>query len=65
MDTLEKAELTASVRHIAIFLKSGIPIYNSEYLDIAGIKKKKKKKEKKKITGNCTQTQRYTNYIYV
>ena len=45
MDTLEKAELTASVRHIAIFLKSGIPIYNSEDLDIAGRKKEKEGEE--------------------
>ena len=30
MDTLGKTELTASIRHIAIFLKLGIPIYNSE-----------------------------------
>ena len=29
MDTLEKAELTTSIRRITIFLKSGIPIYNS------------------------------------
>ena len=28
MDTFENAELTASIRHIARFLKSGIPIYN-------------------------------------
>ena len=33
MDTLEKAKLTASIRHIARFLKSGIPIYNSEVPD--------------------------------
>ena len=30
MDTSEKAELTASIRHITIFLKLGIPIYNSD-----------------------------------
>ena len=29
MDTLEEAELIASIRHIAKFLKSGISIYNS------------------------------------
>ena len=33
MDILEKAKLTASVRHIAIFLKSELPIYNSEVPD--------------------------------
>ena len=38
MDTLEKAELTVSIRHIAIFSKSGMPIYNSEVPDTAGRK---------------------------
>ena len=38
MDTLEKAELTASIRHIERFLKSRIPIYNSEAPDTAGRK---------------------------
>ena len=36
MDNLEKAELTTSIHHIARFLKSGIPICNSEAPDIAG-----------------------------
>ena len=30
MDTLEKSEFTASIRHKTRFLKSKIPIYNSE-----------------------------------
>ena len=30
MDTLEQAELSGSIRHIARFLKSGIPIYNAK-----------------------------------
>ena len=30
MDTLEKVELTASINHIAKFLKLEIPIWNSE-----------------------------------
>ena len=38
IDTWEKAELTASIRQIARFLKSGIPIYNSEVPDTAGRK---------------------------
>ena len=38
MDTLGKAELTASIRHIAIFLKSEILIYNSQVPDAAGRK---------------------------
>ena len=47
MDTLENAKLTASVRLIARFFKSGIPIYNSKVPDTAGRKNKKMK------TGNC------------
>ena len=31
MDTLEKAELTASIRDIGRFLKSGIPIWGVAY----------------------------------
>ena len=38
MDILEKAELAASIRHIARLLKSVIPIYISEVLDTAGRK---------------------------
>ena len=66
MNTLEKTELTASVHHIAIFLKSGIPIYNTENPDTPG--RKTVKKEKKKNTGNCkaflrfTQTQKSSNF---
>ena len=51
MDTLKKAELTASIRHIAIFLKSWLPIYNSEVPDT--FMQKNEKKEKRKNTGNC------------
>ena len=43
MDSLEKAELTTSIRHIAKFLKSGISIYNSEVPDMTGRKIEKKK----------------------
>ena len=42
MDTLEKAELNASIRHIARFLKSGIPIYKSEVTDTAGRKTRRR-----------------------
>ena len=49
MDTMEKAALDASICHIARFLKSGIPIYNSKVPDRAG----RKNKRKKKNTGNC------------
>ena len=38
MDTFEKAELTASIRHIARFLNSGKPIYNFEVPDTDGRK---------------------------
>ena len=43
MDTLEKAELTASIRHIARFVKSGIPIYNSEVPDTADRKTRRRR----------------------
>ena len=43
MDTLEKAGLTASIRHIAILLKSEIPIYNSEVPDTAGRKTRRRR----------------------
>ena len=37
-NTVEKAELAASIGDIARFLKSGTPIYNSEVSDTAGRK---------------------------
>ena len=46
MNTLEKAELTTSTRHITILLKSGIPMNNSEVPDSAD-KKNEKKNDKK------------------
>ena len=42
MDILQKAELTASIHHIARFFKSGIPIYSSEDPDTAGRKLKRR-----------------------
>ena len=39
--TLEKAELTASIRCVAKFSKQGIPIYNSEVQDTAVEKQEK------------------------
>ena len=50
MNTFEKAELTASTRSIERFSKSGITIYNSEVLDMAGNKNKEKKN-----TNNCKE----------
>ena len=46
MDTLEKAELIASVCHVARFLKSGVPIYNSEVLDTAGRKTRRRSEDR-------------------
>ena len=43
MDTLEKAELTASIRCIGRFIKSGRPTYNSEVPDTAGKKTKRRR----------------------
>ena len=43
MDILEKAELTASIHHIARFLKSVIPIYNSKVSNTAGRKARRRR----------------------
>ena len=40
---MEKAELTASICHIVRFLKSGIPIYNSEVPDMADRKPRRRR----------------------
>ena len=50
MDTLEKAELTASIRHIAISLKSRIPIYNSKVPDTAGRKTRRRRRRRRRRT---------------
>ena len=47
MDTLKKAELTGSICHMAIFLKSGIPINNSEVPDTAGRKTRKRRRRRR------------------
>ena len=44
LNNLEKAEITASTRHIARFLKSGIPIYNSEVPDTTGRKTRRRRR---------------------
>ena len=49
MDTLEKAELTASICHIARFLKSGIPVYILEVPDTAGRKKQEEEEEHRQL----------------
>ena len=61
MNTLENTELTALIRHIAIFLKSEIPIYNSEVPDTAGKKREEEvvEEENRELQGamRFTQTQ--------
>ena len=42
INTLEQAELTTSVRHIARLLKSGILIYSSEVPDMPGRKARRR-----------------------
>ena len=44
MNVFEKAEITASVRHIERFPKSRIPIYNSEVPSTTGRKAKRRRK---------------------
>ena len=58
-DTLEKAALTASIRHIVRFLKSEIPIYNSEIPLRLTEKQEAKKKEHRHLLNvlSFTQTQ--------
>ena len=48
MDKLEKAELTASIRHVERFLKSGILIYISEVPDTAGRKTRRRRKRRRR-----------------
>ena len=47
INTLDKAKLTASVRHIERFPKSGIPIDNSEVPDTAGRKAKRRMRRRR------------------
>ena len=57
MDTLEKAEPTASIRCIGRFIKSGRPIYNSEVPDTAGKKQKEEEHRQVQSVLRFTQTQ--------
>ena len=61
MDTLEIAALTALICHIGRFLKSGIPVYNSEALDTACRKTRRQRRRRK---GRITQAiaKRYAFY---
>ena len=47
MNTLEKAKFEASARHIELFLKSKIPIYNSEVWIFRRLDPKPTKKKSK------------------
>ena len=55
--TLEKAELTASIRCVAKFSKQGIPIYNSEVQDTAVEKQEKEEHRQLLSVLRFTQTQ--------
>ena len=59
MDTSEKAELTASIRHITIFLKLGIPIYNSGFRDTTS------RKTRRRIQAVAKRYAFYTNNNFV
>ena len=61
MDTLEIAALTTLICHIRRFLKSEIPVYNSEALDKACRKTRRRRRRRK---GRITQAiaKRYAFY---
>ena len=66
MDTLENTEFTASVRHIARFLKSGIPIYNSKVPDTSG--RKTTRRTTQLQIANCkafSVSRKRTNFIAI
>ena len=44
MGTVEKAELTATIRHTGRFLESGLQIYDSEVQDTAGKKTRRRRR---------------------
>ena len=50
MVALEKTEFTTSTYHTAIFLKSGIPIYNSKVPDTAGRKTRRRRGRRTQAT---------------
>ena len=59
MDTLEKAELTASIRHVERFLKSGILIYISEVPDTAGRKTRRRRRRRKRRRRRSQEVAKY------
>ena len=65
VDTLEKAELIASVWHIVRFLKSGILIYNSEVPDMTGRRRREEEHRQLQSVLRFTQTQKGKNHIKI
>ena len=65
MDILEKAELTASICHIAKSLKSGIPICNFEVPDTTGRETRKKRAQASSKRFAFMQVQKQTRDIYM
>ena len=59
MNTLEKAELIASIHHIAIFLISAKPIYNSEVSHAAGRKMRRKRRTRRRRRRTWVTAKRY------
>ena len=59
MDTLEKPELAALIRHIAIFLKSGMPIYNYEVPNTADRRRKRKRRRRRRRRRTQAITKRH------
>ena len=53
MDALEKAELIALIRHIERYLKSGIPIYNTEVPDTVGRKTGRRRRRRIQAIANA------------
>ena len=49
MGTVEKAELTATIRHTGRFLESGLQIYDSEVQDTAGRKTRRRRRRTQTI----------------
>ena len=56
MATLQKTELNASIGHIAMFVKLGISIFDSEVSDTAG--RKAGRRRRRRIHGNAITRKR-------
>ena len=57
MATLQKTELNASISNIAIFIKSGISIFDSKVSDTAG--RKTRRRRRRRIPANALTRKRY------